>query len=257
MDIQDFTADATENFRDGEVIIKEGDTCSDKMYIINCGEVGVYKNYGELGQEQVASLRSGAFFGEMSLFLGEGRTATVVADGDVSAFVLNRDNALDFFKLQPRATFALIQDLCGRIVNTNTKMGDNRKKYDRTVIDLNIEKEVLRTTANTDALTGVFNRRYFMETANTMREDAVTCKKEAYVTLIDLDFFKKVNDTYGHQAGDETLKTASKVVSNTVRSNDFSPATAARNLSCSLWAYPKKIRHSLSSVSAQISRKLT
>lgn len=54
---------------------------------------------------------------------------------------------------------------------------------------------------------------------------------ELSLMMIDLDYFKSVNDTYGHQAGDMVLREVGKILHKTLRESDFPPATAARSLS--------------------------
>ncbi|QDU41524.1 Diguanylate cyclase DosC [Maioricimonas rarisocia] len=71
--------------------------------------------------------------------------------------------------------------------------------------------------ALTDPLTGLGNRRVL----HTELERAVTGPSEAYwLLLIDIDNFKDVNDTHGHQAGDQVLRTVSDTLRNCVRSSD-------------------------------------
>jgi diguanylate cyclase (GGDEF)-like protein len=84
-----------------------------------------------------------------------------------------------------------------------------------------IKAEVLEKFAYTDALTGLYNRRHFMELAQTALEKAKRFNATCYAMILDLDFFKKVNDTYGHLAGDEVLKNASTVMKNTLRAYDL------------------------------------
>jgi diguanylate cyclase (GGDEF)-like protein len=84
-----------------------------------------------------------------------------------------------------------------------------------------IKAEVLEKFAYTDALTGLYNRRHFMELAQTTLEKAKRFNAACYAMILDLDFFKKVNDTYGHLAGDEVLKNASTVMKNTLRAYDL------------------------------------
>lgn len=67
-------------------------------------------------------------------------------------------------------------------------------------------QEKLRDQAIRDGLTGLFNRRYLDE---TLERELSRAQREGYpivLAMIDIDFFKKLNDTYGHQAGDEILK---------------------------------------------------
>lgn len=62
--------------------------------------------------------------------------------------------------------------------------------------------ETLRYNMNHDVLTGLYNRRFFEQQIGQIRERE---KSPFVITMLDIDFFKKVNDTYGHEAGDEVL----------------------------------------------------
>ncbi len=93
------------------------------------------------------------------------------------------------------------------------------KRLNDQLIEANIKLERL---ANLDPLTGVANRRNFMETFD--KEWKRGCRNELPLALImiDVDFFKSYNDHYGHQAGDECLKTiASLLIESLARSGDI------------------------------------
>lgn len=79
------------------------------------------------------------------------------------------------------------------------------------------QQHELENLANTDALTGLFNKRYF-EKMMEIRDE----KKKPYALFyMDLDFFKPVNDTYGHEMGDKVLKEVAKRLLKCIRSNDY------------------------------------
>lgn len=74
----------------------------------------------------------------------------------------------------------------------------------------------------TDGLTGVRNRRFFDQVMHREMARAIRQKEPISVLMIDIDYFKKVNDTYGHQAGDEVLRTLAQTLARTVhRSTDL------------------------------------
>ena len=82
------------------------------------------------------------------------------------------------------------------------------------------QRELERLTRR-DGLTGLFNRNTFVELTE---QELARAKRQANPTallLLDLDFFKRVNDTHGHPAGDEVLRHVAKVLGSTVRSTDL------------------------------------
>ncbi len=72
-----------------------------------------------------------------------------------------------------------------------------------------------------DELTELPNRRQFQRVLNERLEEAETDKKDFCLLYVDLDNFKQVNDTLGHNAGDMVLVTAAKRLTDTIRSKDF------------------------------------
>jgi diguanylate cyclase (GGDEF)-like protein len=81
--------------------------------------------------------------------------------------------------------------------------------------------ETLERIANFDALTDIPNRRHFSETATTELKRAQRHQRPLGVLMMDIDYFKKVNDTYGHAAGDAVLIQVAKVLSATLRPGDM------------------------------------
>lgn len=72
--------------------------------------------------------------------------------------------------------------------------------------ELKKSNEMLRELSNTDPLTGLYNRRHMMEILNREFQRAIRTDKALSMLMIDIDHFKSINDTYGHQQGDEVLK---------------------------------------------------
>jgi len=210
-----------ETFPKGHIIIRDGEKLDDKMYIIKDGSVGIYKNFRKQGEFCVALLSHGDSFGEMELFMEINRTATVFAEEEVTVFVIDRDHAFEFFKNEPEATQALIKALCMRLANTTKATAQTKRQYEKDVSALNDEVSVLEHSANTDSLTGIFNRRFFMASITLMINNAFRDKKASYIVLMDLDHFKKINDTYGHQIGDDVLKGFAAMANESVRVGDL------------------------------------
>lgn len=73
-----------------------------------------------------------------------------------------------------------------------------------------------------DALTGIHNRRFFDESINRVLRSLARTSGMLSMMMIDIDFFKKYNDTYGHNAGDECLKIVADIISKSIsRVADF------------------------------------
>lgn len=74
--------------------------------------------------------------------------------------------------------------------------------------------------ATTDGLTNLYNHRFFQEKLRENMKKADKNNTLFSIILIDIDFFKKFNDTYGHQAGDEVLRQVGQVLKKSVKSKD-------------------------------------
>ena len=74
--------------------------------------------------------------------------------------------------------------------------------------------------ASRDGLTGVFNRKHLEERIDAEVAYALRHKTEVSLVMIDVDHFKKVNDTYGHLAGDAVLKNTAQILAQGIRTED-------------------------------------
>lgn len=84
------------------------------------------------------------------------------------------------------------------------------------------DQDELEKLAAYDSLTGLYNRRKF---TSALQEEILRYRhgtQELSLLIIDLDHFKNINDTYGHQVGDEALRVVSKVVNSHIRRDDIS-----------------------------------
>ncbi|MCL2029713.1 MAG: GGDEF domain-containing protein [Deltaproteobacteria bacterium] len=79
----------------------------------------------------------------------------------------------------------------------------------------------LKELAGTDALTGVLNRRCFMELCTPQIDRSLRAGNECFIIIFDLDHFKSVNDTYGHLGGDKVLKEIAQRLKRAIRPYDL------------------------------------
>jgi diguanylate cyclase (GGDEF)-like protein len=78
----------------------------------------------------------------------------------------------------------------------------------------------LQRMADTDFLTGLMNRRAFLAVADDAVEFSRRYKRGMATLMIDIDHFKKINDTHGHQAGDDAIKRIAEIIGQSIRTTD-------------------------------------
>ena len=79
----------------------------------------------------------------------------------------------------------------------------------------------MQIMAMTDPLTAIANRRCFFETLERQFADRVYNYRPISLLILDIDFFKKINDTYGHQAGDKVLLDLARIIQGNIRDGDL------------------------------------
>lgn len=117
----------------------------------------------------------------------------------------------------------------------NEQLGKLNLSYEQLVIELKQAKEKserlarelgeantrLNNLVYTDALTGLYNHRYFQQSLEIELARAQRYNFSVSLIIFDVDHFKKVNDTYGHQGGDQVLSNLAKTIKDTVRPSDI------------------------------------
>lgn len=89
------------------------------------------------------------------------------------------------------------------------------------MIKINEHRKKLELEATVDGMTGLFNFRYFDASLKRILESATRRSQKLTVGILDIDYFKKVNDTYGHQAGDEVLRQMGDLIQKSLRPFDI------------------------------------
>lgn len=82
-------------------------------------------------------------------------------------------------------------------------------------------EEELKKLISEDHLTGIGNRRYFYDQSERELKRAARTRSPTSILMVDIDHFKKINDTYGHKTGDEILKSMSITIKHSIRSIDI------------------------------------
>lgn len=109
----------------------------------------------------------------------------------------------DIFKSHIRTMLAIIANNASIII-------ENSMLYEKTEFQ-----------AITDGLTEIPNHRFFQETLSNYIEKAKELNEKISLVIVDIDFFKKINDTYGHQFGDKVLRKVASILKSSIRDDDF------------------------------------
>lgn len=126
------------------------------------------------------------------------------AVGGVVQFVFDKDKQLDFEQISERLNLA--------------------KKYiheAQPVIEAKRLMKVLKESALRDSLTGLYNRRFLEESYENIIAGVLRRGTVLGLLMCDLDFFKQINDLYGHDAGDRVLREVANTIRSSVRASDI------------------------------------
>jgi len=118
---------------------------------------------------------------------------------------------VDFFSLFTLLFSILTFSILGYTISLQLSIYEKENKK---------QKQKLEKLVLIDELTQIFNRRAFFEISNKILKQANREHKKISVLMLDIDFFKKINDTYGHAAGDVVLKSIAQIVQKNIREND-------------------------------------
>ncbi|MEA2091288.1 MAG: diguanylate cyclase, partial [Campylobacterota bacterium] len=94
-------------------------------------------------------------------------------------------------------------------------------KMQNLIHDLEESKEELRLLASIDPLTKLYNRRYFSKASEHIFYLSKRNNSTLSIIMLDIDNFKKINDTYGHQVGDDVLVTIASALQGFIRKSDI------------------------------------
>jgi CRP/FNR family cyclic AMP-dependent transcriptional regulator len=101
-------------YKKGDVVFHKTDMSTD-LYIVNSGKLKAVLADEEGGEMVLALFEKGAFFGELSLLDGKGRSATIVADTDAELAILKKDVFLDLLNKNPKISIVLMTTLVERL----------------------------------------------------------------------------------------------------------------------------------------------
>jgi diguanylate cyclase (GGDEF)-like protein len=100
------------------------------------------------------------------------------------------------------------------------ELKQSQQRAEKLATELREANATLREMATRDGLTGLYNHRTFQDLLRREVAEAQRYRRPLSLVLFDIDHFKKVNDTYGHPAGDAVLREVSRVAAETARASD-------------------------------------
>ena len=116
----------------------------------------------------------------------------------------------------------------GKLIHQDTLSPHNRLKLGHHLIKVEYkdaeeirQDDLLQTAATSDPLTGISNRKWFEERASHLIQTIRNKDQHLAVVMVDIDHFKRVNDTYGHQTGDRIIQGVAEILNTGKRQQDL------------------------------------
>ena len=190
----------------GEVLITSGES-KGNLYFILDGKLSVHLR--DLDGEPVALLGHGQTVGEMSIILGTSASAHVRA--------VERTHVM---AIDEAAFWRLVGMSHAFATNLLHLLARRMRAQNSAIVESHDEKERFEHQALADGLTGANNRRWLDEKLPGYVSRHHRDNKPLTALLLDVDHFKRFNDTYGHAAGDEVLRLVANTLKGALRPGD-------------------------------------
>ncbi|MBN2736101.1 MAG: GGDEF domain-containing protein [Spirochaetales bacterium] len=201
-----------EDFAQGTDVFHQGDE-GKELFLIMSGKIGSYIDLPNKKQKEICAFTSGNFFGEMAIFDKAPRSATCKALEDSSLLKMNEDDFFSLMEAHPdisiKTMYKMLNTISQRLRNTGQFLSDMVRWGNEA-----------SKRAVTDEFTGVYNRRFLDTALQNYFEEAVNIEKPLTLVMSDLDFFREINEAYGHEMGDRVLLEAVKAYKRHIRKSD-------------------------------------
>jgi diguanylate cyclase (GGDEF)-like protein len=208
----------------GEVLFRRGDP-GGSMFVLLSGRIQLVFPT-EISPKL---LGGGDFLGELALVSPDHvRTATAIALEDSELQVFDQQAFEHLLETKPRLLVALLKWISSYLLSSEqrltTGLQTKNQELERTLGHLQLtraERDRQEALARTDELTGLLNRRSMNLELEELIDGSSPPGEELAVLLVDLDDFKRINDTHGHPFGDAVLKAVAGILRANVRPDDL------------------------------------
>ncbi len=201
------------DINDNEILFSEGDQ-GNNLYIVESGIISSKARLPHGGEREIASFEPGDFFGEMSIFEKAPRSATCYCSGKCTLFSLHEKDFYEIVRKYPDIAIKIMY----RMLNITTQRLRNTGEF---LSDMVTWGESASRRAITDEMTGAYNRRYLDDIIGGKFESARAGGRPISIIMIDLDYFRQVNENYGHAAGDRVIMEVVRIYNRNLRKGDI------------------------------------
>jgi diguanylate cyclase (GGDEF)-like protein len=104
---------------------------------------------------------------------------------------------------------------------TDMELLSNMAKHAALVLDNTVHHKQVEEQSRLDSLTGTYNHRYFLQALQEQIDNAHVTGQTLSLIMLDIDFFKSYNDSFGHQVGDMVLTTLCETIQQNIKKGDF------------------------------------
>ena len=186
-----------------EVLIASGQL-NKAVYFVLSGHLRIHLDSVE--SESIAIFGKGESVGEISVIDNQATSANVIADGHCRVLAMNEDILWSLIQASHAAACNLLFILAKRLRHTDSII----------IEGVQLEQD-FQHYGSVDALTGLHNRYWFDSMFKRQFARSVANGKPFSLLMVDVDYFKRLNDTYGHLLGDRALYEVSHVITGNVR----------------------------------------
>jgi diguanylate cyclase (GGDEF)-like protein len=200
------------SFKPGEGIVGIAYTSGQLQYCRDCSQSNAFIPQTNSGSDMPGSLISAP-----------------IKMGDQVLGVLNASNPMpEYFEPWQQHTLSLFSSCLGQIIYNHSMLHElellveqRTQSLGKALEEANRLRKRYEELSMVDELTGLSNRRYFFSEAEVQMHRAIRSKQPCSLILIDVDHFKKVNDQWGHQIGDQVLAAIARLLREEARGGDL------------------------------------